>query len=61
MLLENLNTSATVSTPCPCVSWIEYLPTIILPIRQSKRSSGFTTPASSAEAMVNVFMVEPGS
>ncbi len=32
-----------------------------LPIRQSKRSSGFTTPASSAEAMVNVFMVEPGS
>ena len=35
-----LNTSATVSTPCGWVSWIGYLPTIIRPIRQSKRSSG---------------------
>ena len=61
MLLENLNTSATVSTPCGCVSWIVYLPTIIRPIRQSNRSSGLTTPASSAAAMVNVFIVDPGS
>ena len=61
MLLENLKTSATVSTPCGCVSWIEYLPTIILPCRQSKRSSARTTPASSADAIVNVFIVEPGS
>jgi len=61
MLLENLKTSATLKVPCGWVSWTVYLPTIILPIWQSKTSVGVTTPASRAAAMLKVFMVEPGS
>ena len=40
---------------------MENFPTIIRPIMQSNLSSGRTAPAFNAAAIVNVFIVEPGS
>ncbi len=61
MLLEYLKTSAAVSTPLGWSSRMWYLPTCICPNWQSKRSSGFSLPASKAAENVTVFMMDPGS
>ena len=54
-------TCSTVSAPSGCASWIVSGPIVSVPGAVSITVSGRTRPASSAAAIVNGFIVEPGS
>ena len=54
-------TCSTVSAPSACASWIVAEPIVSVPGDVSITVSGRTRPASSAAAIVNGFIVEPGS
>ena len=54
-------TCSTVSGPARCASWIVCLPIVSSPASVWITVSGRTLPASSAAAIVNGFIVEPGS
>ena len=61
MLLEYWMTSGIVSRPYGWWSLIVHLPMRNLPFSQNTRSSGSTTPSSSAAAASTALSVEPGS
>ena len=54
-------TCSTVSAPLTCASWIVALPIVSVPGAVWITVSGRTAPDSSAAAIVNGFIVEPGS